>query len=372
MNIENEKFLDSNQIHEFVFKQISEGVVVHDDQGKIVHFNDSALKILGLQRDQLIGKDPFDSSWKTYHLDGSLMKNEEHPAHQTLLTGVSCENFTMGVRQPSGDLRWILINSTPILTFDRTKVQNVVVTFLDITKQINQQNESLQAVKYSTLNEISSGILHDLNNPLSVINGHLQQLSRLIKDDNLDRIQIVEKIDSMKKMSNRMLSMMTSFKNYARDGRLDKPELMNIHDLCEEAIEVCSFQLKKNQNTVKIEISDSFNITCRSTILLQVIANLLVNAGEATREAKDKTIILKAHIDNDCFRISIIDHGIGITADRQENIFQAFYSTKKLSQGSGIGLFYSKKLVESQGGQLTFSSTTDRTEFRIQMPLFLN
>lgn len=363
------ELINNSRIYELVFKQILEGIIILDPSGKVNHFNDSALKIFRIQSHQLMGMDSLDDSWRIYNLDGSLMKRSDYPAILSLKTGRSIENTTLGIQLQNKDLIWLLVNARPILDSVTRQVLMVIVTFHDISEKINQQNEMFQTVKLATLNEFSSGFLHDLNNPISIIKGHVQQLIRMIGAQGASDNLILEKLRALNKATVQLTRMMAIFRNYARDGRLDEPELVNIHDLLEEVVEVSKYKIRKNNASISIEVAESFNFYCRPTILMQIIVNLVMNANDALQNQIDRVIHLKARLENSTITISVLDHCIGIESDKVHSIFQPFCSSPKDNQGLGLGLSNSKKLIESQGGSLTFSSNEERTIFELRLPI---
>lgn len=129
------KDLRSKNKHlETLFANMSEGLVLQDDQGKIVQFNDTALSILGLTRDQLLGRDSFDPRWRTIRENGERFPNEEHPAMVALATGHVQKNVVMGVYHTDGNLKWISISAAPLFVESSTQVAQILVTFRDITE----------------------------------------------------------------------------------------------------------------------------------------------------------------------------------------------------------------------------------------------
>ncbi len=116
------------------FQSMTEGLVLQARDGRIIEANSAAESILGLTRDQLLGRTSFDPQWETVREDGTRLPSEEHPAMVTLRTGRPVRGLVMGVRDPGAGLRWISVNSQPIVGADGT-VSAVVTTFIDITAQ---------------------------------------------------------------------------------------------------------------------------------------------------------------------------------------------------------------------------------------------
>lgn len=131
---------------------MTEGLVIQDPAGAITFSNPGAEQILGLTRDQLLGRTLVDPRWRSIHEDGSPFPGETHPAIMVLKTGKPQRNVVMGVHKPDDSLTWILINSQPIVMPDGVTISAAVTSFSDITTYIT----SIAALReqerlYSTL-----------------------------------------------------------------------------------------------------------------------------------------------------------------------------------------------------------------------------
>ncbi len=117
------------------FDAMAEGLVLQTVDGKIIDANPAAEVILGLTRDQLLGKSSLDSDWRSIREDHTLFPGDEHPAIVTARTGKAVRNQIMGVRDPKTGLRWISINAQPVLATDGNALTGVICTFTDVTEQ---------------------------------------------------------------------------------------------------------------------------------------------------------------------------------------------------------------------------------------------
>ena len=116
-----------------IMANMGEGLVVQSADGAITDCNPSAESILGLSRDEIMGKTSVDPSWRAVLEDGRPFAGEEHPAMVSLRTGQPCQNVTMGLRLPDGTQKWINVNAQPILNPGEDRPASVVTTFADIT-----------------------------------------------------------------------------------------------------------------------------------------------------------------------------------------------------------------------------------------------
>lgn len=119
-----------------VLESLASGVVVQGPDGQIVDANPAACRILGLSRDQMLGRASTDEEWRAVHGDGSDFPGEEHPAMVAIATGEPVRDVVMGVPRPDGSLTWILVDSEPIRDVDGRPSGSVATTFTDITEQI--------------------------------------------------------------------------------------------------------------------------------------------------------------------------------------------------------------------------------------------
>ncbi len=124
-----------------IFAAMAEGFTVQTITGVIVDANAAAEKILGLSRDQLLGRASMDPRWRSIHEDGSPFPGQDHPSMVTLRTGQALRNQVMGLEIPGVGLRWISINSQPIANDGGAESAAVVTSFIDITERRNLEQQ---------------------------------------------------------------------------------------------------------------------------------------------------------------------------------------------------------------------------------------
>ena len=140
------------------------GVTLQDPQGRVIEVNDSACRILGLTRDEFLGRSIASPLWQTVREDGSVFPPEEYPSMSTALTGVPRHNVVMGVYRSPGDLRWISINSQAVFESDGVTVAASVASFEDIT-EVRLASQALKSSeeRYRLLVENSTDVLCELD-----------------------------------------------------------------------------------------------------------------------------------------------------------------------------------------------------------------
>jgi PAS domain S-box-containing protein len=124
-----------------IFRAISKGLIFQDKDGVVVDANPAAEQLLGLSREQLLGRTCTQQSWKTIREDHSALGDDQHPAMVALRTGQSVRNQVLGIVAPGRGLRWMSINANPIFGQDKTVADSVVTTFFDVTERKHAETE---------------------------------------------------------------------------------------------------------------------------------------------------------------------------------------------------------------------------------------
>ena len=122
-----------------VLASMAEGLVVHAADGTVVDANPAAPGMLGMTREQLLGRTPMDPAWQAIREDGSQLPGSEHPAMVALRTGQSLRNQVMGVHTDAHERRWLSVNAQPLWAPDDAALTGAIATFTDITEQRVQQ-----------------------------------------------------------------------------------------------------------------------------------------------------------------------------------------------------------------------------------------
>ncbi|MBD2183160.1 AAA family ATPase [Planktothrix sp. FACHB-1355] len=285
------------------------------------------------------------------------------------------------------------------------------------------QTQLIQTEKISSLGQLVAGVAHEVNNPVSFINGNLHYTNEYVQNllnllnlyrqcfpDPPDRIQEeIEAIDleyliedlpkmlsSMKVGTDRIRDIMQSLRNFSRIDN-GKPKLANIHEGLDSTLMILQHRLKAKGERPAINLVKEYGdlplVECYSGQLNQVFMNLLANAIDALEEVwgqthpqplrvpqgeeKDSKIqnpeirIRTEAIDGDRVAIKIKDNGPGMTEEVRAKLFDAFFTTKPEGKGTGLGLSISYQIVvEKHGGSIEcFSTPGEGTEFAIEIPV---
>ena len=278
-----------------------------------------------------------------------------------------------------------------------------------LAKLQSTQAQLVQTEKMSSLGQLVAGVAHEINNPVSFIDGNLlhaaeyaqdllqlteqyqstypnppENLAHLIRDIDLDFLasDFPKLLDSMRVGAERIKSIVTSLRTFSR---MDEAEIkaVNIHDGLDSTLMILQHRLKANGNRPEITLVRTYGalplIECYAGQLNQVFMNLISNAVDAIEEQLNRgeqfrspTITIHTDcLDSDHVCITIADNGAGIPDHTRHHIFEPFYTTKPIGKGTGIGLSISYQVItQRHHGSLECESQLGAgTIFRITIPV---
>jgi PAS domain S-box-containing protein len=158
------KLAEAEATYEKLVNTLVDGVIMLDKDGKVTTCNKRASAILGLNEEELLGKELGDSSWKAIKADGTPFPWYEFPTVVSLQTGFPQRNVKMGVNLPNGLFVWLLINSEALIRIGEFDPYAVVVSFSDITDNVNREEELRKSnERFFYVSKITSDAIWDID-----------------------------------------------------------------------------------------------------------------------------------------------------------------------------------------------------------------
>ncbi len=312
-----------------IVENMNEGIVLIDNNEKILLQNTSILDMFNIDNDDLIGKDILELT-RDLSLQNALKKS---------LSGEQID-LTLELNRK---VIQVLIN--PV--FYDNSINGAVLLFIDISKKAN--NEKMRR-------EFSANVSHELKTPLTTILG----LSELLYND------MVEKDDYKKfgeKIKNESQRLLTLIENIIKVSQLDEKsfnstfEYINISNVIKDVIKTLDSQIEKKNLFLKVTTNNEI-IHANKQLLQELIFNLTENAVKYNF-VNGEISISTEYIDNHV-KLIISDNGVGIEDKYQNRIFERFYridkSRNKKTGGSGLGLSIVKHIVDNHDGKIYLDS----------------
>ncbi len=235
---------------------------------------------------------------------------------------------------------------------------------------VQARDEALRASRYKS--EFLASMSHELRTPLNAILGYTEMALESLED----RPEVAEDLRRVQRAAGRLLSMINSILDLAKieAGRMELwLEPTDLGELVQEALETVRPLAEKNGNRLELELEQrgGGQLVMDGPKLRQVLVNLLGNAAKFTR---DGVVRLRVRHEPAELRLEVEDTGIGMSAEQQAHVFEAFrqgdMSTTRRFGGTGLGLSIARNLVRLMGGEITVESAPGKgSTFTVCIPL---
>jgi PAS domain S-box-containing protein len=350
------------QFHKGIIQNISSGILTIDFDEKITFMNSAALRLVEYDYNELVG-----SSVRTIFADP-----QEAEAIITDLVNKRKMYESKEVSLLTRMQKIIPIGfTTTILDVSDPQFSGIIISFRDLTNLQNLRNQMERMDRLATLGEVSAGIAHEIRNPLAGIKTSAQVLEESFSPGDF-RSQLVSRIVKEIDRSNELLK---KFFKFAKPGK-PRQEFVNIENIIKGVHLLLESKMNKKNIVLKTNFMDEVpHVYVDENQIEQVLINLLLNAMDAiesdgTIEVSTRTICEKdsEEVESLWVVVAVKDTGRGIAAENIEKIFNPFFTTK--SEGVGLGLSISSRLIEENGGRIDVLSNLDKgARFSVYLPL---
>jgi two-component system NtrC family sensor kinase len=348
---------------ESIFERSLEGIVTLDINNNILEANTGFENIFGYKRKEIIGK----------RLDDLIVperfySTEAKELDKMALDGI-LSNETIRKRKDGTEIN-VSMSAGPIETGE--EIGGLFVIFRDITerKQAEEREKQLQQELYlssrlASIGELSAGVAHEINNPLTGILGFSQRLLRKSTDEKVKQ--------DLERIHNEALRAAKVVENLLAFARQTKPmrEHLDINDIVQKTLELRAYELKTGNIKVALDLAPSLpKIIVDSHQMQEVFLNIILNTEQTMTEAsRGGKLTIKTQETKGYIRISFGDDGPGIAAEHLDKLFDPFFTTRGENGGTGLGLSVCHGIVVEHGGKMIARSKPGRgATFFVELP----
>jgi len=333
-----------------------------DVNGKITSVNKLFETISGYSAEELIGK------------NHNIVNSGYHTSEffQEMWKTIKSKKVWRGDilnKKKNGEM--YLVDSIIIPRFDeKNEITGYMSIRFDITERVRLKEEEIAQYRLRALGESTAQILHDIRNPLMLIDNTLKLVQQKVERNTpCEKDDLINKIEKMKKSSLRISEICRNMQMLMH-GTTDQ-KLVNMSD------EIESSQLflaeKFERKNVKFNIlvngkKEALSFRGNSVQFQQVLINLINNSIDAIENMPDPWIKVIIEESGEMLCLSVIDCGKGIDPSIQSKIWNSMFTTKDLYKGTGLGLGICKKIIESFKGKIQINNNCPNTRFDVYLP----
>jgi len=382
--------IENNKLQDYIttvtiLENLSDAIFILDVNGLIEYANESALKLLQVKLDNLIGE-----CIDQFLIDENVKINCSEKEQNNKIDKI-IERFNEGIFENieaalinEGNIVPVILNFSVIKDNDKDKY--IILTAKDITqwRQLEKKLKKQQAISISRdrlrmLGELSVGLIHELSQPLSALKMRLEFISS--QNSAAENHQLPDgELDELNNLINRMESSIQNIRSYAHQTEDNMISMVNIGEVLEAAHKLVVYELNDVDIHLKISKPRKLPYVLTNRLLLeQVFINLIKNSIDSFKnmdsyEQNDKIIDISLQsVKNKWVEVAIDDNGDGIDPSIKDKIFDPFFTTREKDNHSGIGLTISKNIVSSLGGDINIvPKKKNGAKFIVRIPITKN
>src|SRR5436309_7372053 len=216
-----------------------------------------------------------------------------------------------------------------------------------------KQEQLVQAGKLATLGELTTGIAHELNNPLNNIGLFVGNAIDLIDLAVTEKGEILDELRHAMQQVSKATEIISHLRTFGRAAPISRVPI-SLREVIARALSLMGEQLRLREITVTVDLGPQEPVVEGNAIQLeQVFINLLTNARDAVAESPRKEIRISGSVGSAAVEIAVADTGGGIPRGLERRIFDPFFTTKEVGKGTGLGLSITYGIIKEHGGTIS-------------------
>ncbi|MBN2280451.1 MAG: PAS domain-containing protein [Candidatus Marinimicrobia bacterium] len=363
-----------------LLENISDGIFILNDHGKIQYTNNSATNMLHTDEGHLIGRF-FDD----FLINLNNQKDKKEKTQQNLLDKLNEGIFSnIETTLINNNHEVPVIINVNLINDSNNNHPYLIVTAKDIShwKNLEKELQEQQALSISRdrlklIGELSVGLVHEITQPLLALKMRSELLKNKLDRNEITRQEVNNNFEQIFELITRIEKTIGNVRDYAHQTEDETITDICVDQVILEAMRLIEYEL--TENCIRFEIFKENEIPTISTnkiMLEQVFLNILKNSIDSIKvtsfsdgEEKNIKVFMRAREDK-WVEILIEDNGKSIDIEIVEKIFDPFFTTKNFKNNSGLGLTISRNVINSLGGDIKLATNAEnKKQFAIQLPV---
>ena len=348
------------EFNESIVESVNVGLLAVDESGCITRCNSTFEEMMGLHRDEVVGKAVdgiFDEAF-AYNLSNVLGKSKWH------LTEIR-NAYKMHAHDAKGRSLILNVAVAPLRSVSSSQ-SGAIVVLENVSSRVKLEETLQQSEKLSSIGLLAAGVAHEVNTPLTGVSSYTQMLLGMVPETD-PKHALLQK---MHRQTERATNIVSNLLNFSRIGSITESAEVAINQLLDDTLQLLEPQIRKSNIEIVKDYSNTvLPIFGNGGKLQQVFTNLILNARDAMSDG-GKITLRTLLIDDDEVKVEVTDTGDGIAPENLGKIFDPFFTTKGVGNGTGLGLAVTYGIVQEHGGTIeAFSENGKGTTFMLSFPI---
>ncbi|WP_019531014.1 response regulator [Dasania marina] len=354
-----------------ILNAVSEGIIGLDKDGRIVMMNPAATAITAWPTADCFGEQLSAIGLFNSDAGHQVMEYQSLP-YRSYYHGIAGHSDMEIIRRRDGERIPVAITCSPRPEGGAVVVLRDIREWVASEEALKTAREEVELERQymahmerlSTTGEMAAGIAHEVNQPLTAIVNYAQVAKRLMAADEFDKSKVealLDKLNAQSVRASEVVQRMRSFVKKPEQGR----RICDANDLMNDVLALAEIDSRVNDIPLHYEPDSSLpSVLADPVQIQQVVLNLIRNAMEACADQHSEdfntlssSVIVRAQLEGDKVRFSVIDSGIGIAQELRDKLFTPFFTTK--DNGMGIGLAICQSIIQAHGGELSFRNNVE-------------
>jgi PAS domain S-box-containing protein len=378
--IKEKELLASKKSYDSMFNHGLNGVILWNEQFYITNINSLVKEMTGLDETELVGKhitdliNPYDYDI----IKQNIQDNQHVPSKINIVIADEKELLvymtSTKIEEDNQTYYVTFMMDLTELNAKEEELQKLNFTLEErIKKEVNNSRDKDQKMieqsRLAQMGEMISMIAHQWRQPLTAISATTNNLMFKIMLDDVDKKFFKTELDLIAEYTQHLSKTIDDFKDFFKDNKLK--ETVALTPIIRDTLDIMEASIRNKNIEIITDLQCEDEITTYPSEIKQVVLNLLKNAEDALleKEILEPTIIISSRtIDENTLEISVQDNAKGIPINILDKLFEPYFSTKKEKDGTGLGLYMSKTIIEKHcGGKIIATNRDNGALFKIQL-----